>query len=317
MERNAVGTALGFALVLGRSLSLHYNGEQRLGTLVGMKRLGLVLSGLLLASFSLGCGEVKQGDSDATASVDAATTVDAMAALDAVGDPDAGIQCLEGMEPVPSGILTMSNAVEVTVEEFCMDHQPVTMNDYNACVGAANCTAANAGNATNPALYCNRSSVERGTDPANCVDFDQAVAYCAAQGKFLPSEAQWEWAARGGTEARLYPWGAQIPLATDSPERLCWQAGRTGEVVWPGRPQGTCPVGVFNQAMTHPFALEDMSGNIWHWTRSGDGTTSVVRGGGWDNSDPARVTTSFRNVGIAKSTRHSAVGFRCVAQPAP
>jgi formylglycine-generating enzyme required for sulfatase activity len=65
------------------------------------------------------------------------------------------------------------------------------------------------------------------------------------------------------------------------------------------------------------FLLQDMTGNVWTWTTS-EGTTAsnrVVRGGGWDNTDPARMSTGFRNDGIPATTRHYALGFRCAQAP--
>jgi len=220
------------------------------------------------------------------------------------------------MAYVPRGTFEFADVEErASVDAFCIDETPVTMAAYNAC---GTCSPAGTDDASSTALYCNSEYGFRGSDPANCIDALQALYYCESVGKTLPSEAQWEWAARGGEEARPYPWGGAPPTADDDPERLCWIAARDS-ADWPDRPQGTCPVGSFAQAASHPFGLEDMSGNIWHWTtsegsREGD---RVVRGGGWDNTDADRVRTGYRNTGIPEGTRHAALGFRCVAEPLP
>ncbi len=247
-----------------------------------------------------GCGEVKAGDDAAIADSDAGDSIDAGQ------DPE----CPAGMAFVPGGMFTLTNKPGTAViEPFCMDVTHVTAGDYAAC---ATCSPAAA------TTECNTGIAFRATDPANCVDAAQAEFYCESIGKALPTEEQWEWAARGGPAGNTYAWGNDDPLDTDDPVRLCWEAGRN-DVAFPDRPSGTCPVGSADQSGFHPFELEDMSGNVWTWTTS-IGTTSanrVVRGGGWDNTLASRMTTGFRNDAIPATTRHQALGFRCVDDPLP
>lgn len=269
---------------------------------------GLPLSALaLLAS----CGSVTAPASDAG-------PADAQPQTNDASSPDASFdaepqRCPAGMAHIPGGSFTL-NGVAAVVSEYCIDIRPVTMGEYNLCDTSQGCTSADSApvNTTNPSLYCNKDFASRQGDPANCVDAIQAEVYCTEQGKALPDETQWEWAARGGAAARLYPWGANVPLGSDVPERLCWLPARPDGIAWPLRPEGTCPVGAFNQAAVQTFGLEEMSGNIWHWTTTSDSDGRTVRGGGWDNTIASRMTTEFRNVGIPPGTRHSAVGFRCV-----
>ncbi len=263
---------------------------------------------VVLVSFS--CGSVSSAPSDA-GPADGASSADAAGSADAAADAQFDL-CNEGMAHIPAGSFVLDNATNVNVAEFCIDTHPVSMAEYNLCDTTQGCTSADSGSATAPATYCNKDHNSRASDPANCVDAVQAETYCLEQGKALPDEGQWEWAARGGQAAMLYPWGNTVPLGSDVPERLCWQAGRGDGATWPLRLSGTCPIGNFNQSVPHPFGLEDMSGNIWHWTTTTDSDGRTVRGGGWDNILADRVTTKFRNVGIPASTRHSAVGFRCV-----
>ncbi len=216
--------------------------------------------------------------------------------------------CPDGMAYIPGGTYEMDNVLgEVTVTAFCMDIHHVTLAEYAAC---ESCSAADT------TTFCNTGYEERANDPANCVDAAQAEAYCQAQEKYLPTEQEWEWAARGGPAARTFPWGAAVPQAEDDPPRLCWGAGRQ-TVTFPEHPSGSCPVGEHKQGEAHPYGLEDMSGNVWQWTASeGDEPTDrVLRGGNWGNTDPAQMTTGFRNTGIAASERHSAIGFRCARAP--
>jgi formylglycine-generating enzyme required for sulfatase activity len=216
------------------------------------------------------------------------------------------VRCSAGMAYVPGGTFEMADQPgEVTLEPFCMDITHVTAKDYAACVS---CTGAGV------TEMCNTDVVSRDLDPQNCVDAAQAAFYCESVDKFLPDETRWEWAARGGEAGNVYAWGDDPPGADD--DRLCWHAGRDDQT-YPARPSATCPVGFYDQAETQPFGLEDMTGNVWTWTTS-EGTTAanrVVRGGGWDNIDPDRMRTGFRNAGIPATTRHYALGFRCAQAP--
>lgn len=269
----------------------------------------------LAVSLAGGCGKVQSGSAaDAGTQPDGGGAADAASGLDAASEPDAAAAlCPAGMAYVPGGTLELGGTGEtVTVDAFCIDVTPVTSAAYAECEA---CAPANPGGE-----MCNAGIPARDGDPANCIDAAEAAFYCAAHDKMLPSEGQWEWAARGGDRGNSYPWGDEPPTAGDEPQRLCWMAGRT-EATFPARPSATCPVGAHQQAAVHPFGLEDMSGNVWEWTTSqgAEATERVVRGGGWDNGqqegDYKRMTSVFRNDRIPQATRHHALGFRCVGEP--
>jgi sulfatase modifying factor 1 len=94
----------------------------------------------------------------------------------------------------------------------------------------------------------------RGRHPVTQVAYEDAEAYAAWAGKALPTEAEWEYAARGGLEEAVFAWGDQ-----DEPEMTNrWQ----GEFPWQGH-RGTSPVGAFPP---NGYGLHDMTGNVWEWT---------------------------------------------------
>ena len=195
----------------------------------------------------------------------------------------------------------------VTVSDLCYDVTLVTTSAYLACTS---CQPASTGS------YCNAGINFRNQDPVNCITWDQANYYCTGLGKRLPREEEYEWVARGGLAGTTYPWGNTAPTAADSPEKLCWSAEIDRQTGWPARPTGTCPVGSYLAAGASPLGINDLVGDVWEWTTTlYDSTGYVVRGGGWDNYDPTRVTAGFRNGPVPASTVQDALGFRCVRSP--
>jgi formylglycine-generating enzyme required for sulfatase activity len=139
--------------------------------------------------------------------------------------------------------------------------------------------------------------------PAADVTWSEAKAYCAWAKKRLPAEVEWELAARGLGEPRIYPWGGAP--AVDQP---CWR-----------RTEGPCPVGSHAGSDT-PQGVKDMAGNVWEWTAEEkfcanpdsvdtcDPYRHVARGGGWNAFTPKLLENTFRN---AMNDPASYVGFRC------
>jgi formylglycine-generating enzyme required for sulfatase activity len=145
---------------------------------------------------------------------------------------------------------------------------------------------------------CNERYADRGRHPINCVSRAQATAYCRWLGKRLPTEAEWEFAARGGT-TRIYPWGDAAP-------ETCEMAVVSG--LCTRNPVATRPAGSRQSSAQSAQGLADLSGNVWEWVSDGV-ERGVLRGGGWDYAAD-RATTSAR---LEADPAHADVsmGFRC------
>ena len=244
------------------------------------------------------------------------------------------------MVDIPGGTFAMgsdaadANANEkpvhtVTLASFRLDRTEVTVRAYSECVRLGRCSEPDPYTAErgNYRIFCNWHHPEqRGNHPINCVDFDQATAFCAWAGKRLPTEEEWEYAARAGAEGRKYPWGNDEP----DPTRLnaCGDAciknliaqrfpgGKPLYSTSDGWPE-TAAVGSF-PAGASKHGVVDLAGNVWEWTSSQfttyDGRNSepkrVLRGGSWGGGDARteRTTNRFR---LDPSSRAQFLGFRC------
>ena len=193
---------------------------------------------------------------------------------------------------LPGGAFEMGSDVDfdasprhtVLVGAFELGRTEVTVAQYARCVAADACPA------IVPHPGCNQAASDRGTHPANCVTWQGAQAFCVWIGARLPTEAEWEYAARSGGRDQRYPWGDEpvscAIASIDSPLPGCG-SGATSPVR--SRPAGRSAQGVYN-----------LIGNVAEWT--GDwyapyepapavqpagpatGTMRVVRGCGWGSA---------------------------------
>lgn len=217
----------------------------------------------------------------------------------------------EGMVEIPAGIYLMGAVAaygspeerpqhEVAVARYYLDRTEVTTGAYKKCIADGKCKT------THTTNFCNEPHTDRDNHPINCVDFFMAEAYCSAVGKRLPSEREWEYAARGGAEQRTFSWGEEDP----TPARSCYQHGES------------CPVATFPAGA---FGLFDISGNVWEWTSSwfatypnevATGTHKVYRGGSWSRRFPKWLRNAVRNRYLPTEFS-AAVGFRCAQSAEP
>ncbi len=153
-------------------------------------------------------------------------------------------------------------------------------------------------------------SRSRDDHPVVHVSRGDALAYCAWAGVRLPSEVEWERAARGGLEGQPFPWGQE--LAPDGVWRCnVWQGDFPGHDSGEDGHRGTAPVDAFE---AHGYGLHNMIGNVWEWTASAWGDEAVMRGGSYlcHASYCNRYRVSARSAAAPDSSTGN-VGFRCAS----
>lgn len=144
--------------------------------------------------------------------------------------------------------------LSVYLDDYWIDRMEVTNAQYSRCVEAGVCETNGTFIVNNP-LY--------GDHPVMSVTFDQAQQYCKWAGRRLPTEFEWEKAARG-IDGRLYPWGDEAPTAQNH-----YANTPLVETIEGAAPDdyGIYPVGTFPKGAS-PYGALDMSGNVWEWTSS-------------------------------------------------
>jgi formylglycine-generating enzyme required for sulfatase activity len=187
-------------------------------------------------------------------------------------------------------------ARKVTLKAFAIDRTEVTRGAYAACVAEGRCKA----------LGDKVAATEADAQlPVTGVDWNDAQAYCKFAGGRLPTEAEWEKAARG-TDGREYPWGGDPDCS-----RANW-GNFEGEGPCAGKNPGhPVAVGQYPSGAS-PYGLLDMGGNVWEWVADrydGESDRRVVRGGSCC-SFFVGPRAANRNA-WAPDHRDGDLGFRC------
>jgi formylglycine-generating enzyme required for sulfatase activity len=210
-------------------------------------------------------------------------------------------------------------ARKVSLAVFQIDRLEVTVAKYAACVKAGRCST----DGLTDSELCNWGKADRTDHPVNCVDWNEASSYCQWAGMRLPTEAEWEKAARGD-QAPVYPWGntepsCRVAIMDDGGD------GCARDSTWPvgSRPGGASPYGAL-----------DMAGNVWEWVADRfeesyyahapsqnppgpeGGMERSVRGGSWLSNDTADLRASERHAS-PMGYRNYNLGFRCAGAPTP
>ncbi|MGZ3474368.1 MAG: formylglycine-generating enzyme family protein [Polyangiales bacterium] len=235
------------------------------------------------------------------------------------------LRCRDGALPIPAGEFPIGTTRSQDYEEdeqprrmfslskpYCLDRTEITVASYAACAKAGTCVA--------------RSPHFLGESmPMTNVSWHDARAACAFRGGRLPTEIEWEHAARGNDD-RLYPWGSWHP---DCPYADLW-----GEIWGNCDGYGPSPVGGRTKGAS-PYGVLDLAGNVLEWVDDAyDGRSWAklptldlhrddpkaprhgVRGGSWDYDVVHSLRVSDRD-GYPSDLRDATLGFRCAYDVLP
>ena len=221
---------------------------------------------------------------------------------------------------IPEGVFIMGDGSgnadespehEIYLDEFWIDQTEVTNKQYDACVKAGKCSEVlSVGSYARQDYYTNPQYENY---PVIYINYPQAQTYCAWAGRRLPTEAEWEKAARG-PDGRIYPWGNTAP----SPDLLNFNrnVGDTSAV-------GSYPNGA------SPYGVMDMSGNVSEWVAdwydpqyyAGSlrlnppgpviGIDRVLRGGNWEDTGTSHIRVVDRIPRLPQARSERNIGFRC------
>jgi len=240
---------------------------------------------------------------------------------------------------IPAGNFTMGSdngqpdeapMHQVYLDDYWIDTTEITNEMYGLCVEAGNCKPPlQTGSYTRTIYY---GETKFANYPVIYVDWDMANAYCEWSGARLPTEAEWEKAARG-EDMRIFPWGnawdVQLHRRLNFADKHTPET--TSDVNLNDGYRDTAPVGSYSQGKS-PYGVYDMAGNVWEWVadwydplyyqsspsndpQGPNGPTRaisghVLRGGSWVAADESIFHTSNRN-GLEPTGFSESIGFRC------
>jgi formylglycine-generating enzyme required for sulfatase activity len=319
----------------------------------------LTLGGGAAAFFALRGGSEQEieGPHRSASGAPSAGASAATSASAAAAPTGGGTQCPDGMVLIQGGTAFLgsddqhdkdaSPTHEVTLSNYCLDRTEVTTAAYLKCFQDNACPRplvdVEWAKITDEqrkifSPFCNaREPEKRGDHPMNCVPWFAADTYCRKNKKRLPTEAEWEYAARG-SDQRTYPWGDDPPDATRlnacGKECEAWGGANLPSLKAMYEADdgfaGTAPAGSYPKGASKAGVL-DLAGNVWEWVadwhapyahgaqtnpKGPDGSLEarVIRGGDFLGQNPDWARPAYRFKREPTSYNH-AIGFRCAADP--
>jgi formylglycine-generating enzyme len=191
-------------------------------------------------------------------------------------------QCPNRMSLIPGGMFMageVKSLKRMNIDTFCIDNYEVTQGEFESVMGK------------------NPSKFKGINHPVENVTWNEAKLYCGKLGKRLPTEWEWEKAAKAGTLTKYY-WGDYGNLS----------------YAWYGEDWKTTHSHPVGQKTPNGYDLYDMSGNVSEWTSTDEfdlfGNNIIVRGGAW-LTKAKYLRSAYRN-GYSDSGRSDTIGFRCI-----
>ncbi len=199
---------------------------------------------------------------------------------------DSSTEGLVNMITIPAKDIIINETKTIHIDEFKIDKFEVTVEEYTKCVTDQKCTE------PTKEGKCNYGKTGKEQHPINCISFEQAKAYCEYLGKKLPTELQWETAAKG-TEERLYSWGNDEPTKNHAN----WNS------------KETVKIGSYEAGKSF-YGVYDLTGNVYEFTTD-ENNTVVAKGGGWNIKQGNLLKLSEKAI-FSIDSKYANLGFRCI-----